>query len=46
MTRNVYAEQSELRLQFTQEIEGVCGKIFEILDISTSMTSHDGYKNQ
>jgi hypothetical protein len=41
---NVYSEQSDLRLQFMQEIEGVCGKNFEILDISTSTTSHDGFK--
>ena len=41
---NVFSKQADLRKQFSQEVDGVCGKNFEILEISTSEITDGQYK--
>jgi hypothetical protein len=41
---NVSSNNAALRTQFSQEVEGVCGNNFEILEISTKETTHLGSK--
>ena len=41
---NVFSKQADLRKQFSQEVDGVCGNNFEILEISTSEITDGQYK--
>ena len=41
---NVASDHAALRTQFSQEVEGVCGNNFEILEISSKETTHQSYK--
>ena len=44
INRNVASDHAALRTQFSQEVEGVCGNNFEILEISSKETTHQSYK--
>ena len=40
---NILTTQASLRQQFNQEVNGVCGNNFEILEIITRETTHLGH---
>ena len=40
---NILSTQAMLRQQFNQEVNGVCGNNFEILEIITRETTHHGH---
>ena len=41
---NVFSKHSDLRQQFTQEVEGVCTNNYEILELKIEEITDGGYK--
>ena len=41
---NVFTKQADLRKQFSQEVDGVCGNNFEVLEVKTSEVTDGQYK--